>query len=223
MVPAVRGGSWNLKVGRNREQVKREVGLLLAAEGLDFLCVQEAAWYDAQLARIVGFDYYTTRGRSPAARDSGILVRHGLRVTGHRRLRTFTRWTRRKHPSKGLHPARHFHSVRINGLRVMSVHMPPGPHDDSRNRLAYAECMIRLMGHLRRGPFVAPGDYNKSPRASRDALTPYALAHALRARITGRGIDFVLSRGVTVTGYRHGPQHGSDHEAVLFNIEGMKR
>lgn len=214
----MRAGTWNLKVGRNRQQVKREVELLIREEGLDVLAVQEASWYDAELARIVGFDYFTTRGKSPSARDAGILVRHGHRTRGYRLTRTRTRWTRRKYPDRGLHPARSIPSVKVDGIRFPSVHMPPGPHDDPRNRLAYAECVIRLLVLLRgRGPFCAPGDYNKTRRA-RGPFSPHAIAQALRAQMAGDGIDLVLSRGVTVTDLDRGPRRGSDHAPVLFTV-----
>lgn len=212
-VRALRAGSYNLKVGRDPMRVRHEVAALLAAENLDVLAVQEAWQYDRQLARIVGYEYHTTRGKKPTHRDAGLLVRHGLDVRGYRLTRTRTTWPRTKAP--GPHWPRSFPSVVVEGVRFVSVHMPPLAY--GAGAPAYAEGWARLallIGATLR-PVVALGDWNKPP-GDRRPFTPRALARTTRATVTGFGIDYLLARGVYVDGYRKHEHGHSDHKPFTF-------
>lgn len=217
MSKVLSGGFWNLKVGRPPAAVAGEVAALLAEEDLDFLAVAEAWQYDRHLARIVGYDYHSTRGAGPSERDAGVLVRHGLPASGYRLTRTHVGWSRRKSP--GQHWPRSFPSVKVAGLRVVAVHMPDTTWERD-SAPAYAECWVRLALHLSgRRRWVAPGDWNKRPQ-DRGLYTPRSLARVLRGRIVGGNtIDHVIMRGVHLSRYRRGPRRGSDHPPVLFSAE----
>lgn len=212
----LRAGAWNLKVGRPDRQVLAEVRDLLKREDLDVLAVHEAAGYLRALGSIEGYRYITGWHRDRSGRDAGLLVRRGLRVRRRRILRTVTTWRRVKY--EGRHLPRSFPSAVVEGIRIVSVHMPD-TRAAARSRLAYAECVLRLLAHLSgRHPFAALGDWNKRPGLY-GPFTPRALAEALRARITGAGIDYAITRGLRITDHRRGPKRGSDHAPVLCTLE----
>lgn len=213
---ALRVGAWNLKVGRNREVVAREVAGLLAAEDLDVLAVVEAAWYDDHLEALEGYRYLTSRNRGRSGRDAGLLVREGLRVRRYRLGRTETTWPRRKYA--GTHWPRSFPSVVVEGVRITAVHLPPGPHDNLRNRLAYAEGLLRLgVMHAGRGPVALLGDWNKRPDAV-GPFTPVTLAEALGGRFVGRTIDHGIIRGLIPGRVRYLARRGSDHRPFVATV-----
>lgn len=210
-MPELRGGSWNLNNNRDDRVVVGEVKRLLRDGDLDFLCVEEAQEYVDNLARIPGYDLFTTRGKGPSERDAGILVRHGLRTRGYGLTRTRTRWPREK--TSGLHWPRSFPRVRIEGVTVVSVHMPRAIY-----AAAYAECWVRLLllgMRLRR--FVMAGDWNKNP-SRKGVYSPRLLASATGASVKGSKIDHALYRGVMCFESSYGPSRGSDHEPHLFTI-----
>lgn len=211
---ALRMGAWNLRVNRDPSTVAGEVSALLEDERLDVLAVCEAWQYDRQLARLVGFDYHTSRGKDPSARDAGILVRHGIPVRGYRLTRTGVTWKRAKGP--GQHWARSLPSLVVPPAgRVVSVHAPPRYAGKLATAAVWARLVVLLAGRRR---FVAIGDYNATARDS-GPFSPHALAMATHGRLIGaERIDHALVRGLRVTNVRRGPRRGSDHFPLLMDV-----
>lgn len=213
-----RGGTWNLKVHRKPALVVAEVEELLDERDLDFLCVQEANDYRRGLRTIPGYRYFT--GRVPGSQmDGGILVRKGLH-TSRRRLHALSMltWARWKYP--GQHWPRTAFSEVIEGIQVWSVHMPPGGPNGGggegaafRSCLAYLERRLKAHGKNPR-PRIVWADWN-NPAGDNSPHSPRWMAARIGMDVHGSGIDYVLTRGVKVTGLRELHFGHSDHRPKI--------
>ncbi len=220
----LRCATWNLRVHRDRGVVIDEVLGLLDEYDLDLLTVCEAGGYVRSLRRALKREGYRVVfvNADDSARDSAVIVRRGLRVRFRRlhRLEHFG-WERGE-GRPGLHDPRSAVSVNVEGIRVLAIHMPPGPFEGERwqrRRLANEtsfDTVARLVGrwNKRRRPWVAHGDWNRRP----DDPTVRAFLKESGAEAQGGGIDWIASRGVKVPRVRRINYGGSDHEPRLFTI-----
>lgn len=204
---------YNLDNNRGTATVEAELNTL-AGTLADVIAYCEGAGYDAIAARIPGYDLHTRRGKGPSARDAGLLTRHGVNAHGFRLARTHARWRRDKNPSKW-HWPRSFPSVVVDGVRVVSVHMPRQTHP-----YAYAVCWLRLLSIAAstRRPLVLVGDWNKGLHAE-GPFTPSLLARLGGFRTIGRGIDGALYRGGVARDLEYADGYGSDHKPFRFILE----
>lgn len=226
----LRGGAWNLKVGRVPGVVLAEVKALLLEHRLDFLVVVEAQGYVDLLERMlpkVGYRLLTDH-TDPSARDSAVIVRSSLDAKAPRLHRLGTvRWER-KPGRPGLHWSRSAVAAEVEGVKVLATHLPPGPFGPRfpLRRLAYAVALRRVRRILRTWrdagkPFVAPGDWNKrlTEKGSWANPSPLWLVQGLGFQATSAGgIDYVVSDGVQVRRYRRVTFGRSDHRPVLFEV-----
>ena len=222
----LRGGAWNLRKGRNRDHVAREVLTLLRRRKLHFLAVHEAADYIDTLRpylRRRGYRVHCYQGGDLPARDTAVISK--MTVTARAKLlhdMGGVRWERsRRNRHMGLHPSRKHVSVRVGWLRVMAMHGPPTPNYPRTLPLrhaAHAAWMDRLeqiMGWWVPKPYVITGDGNLSARS--DQITN--LCSATGATVHGRGIDFTLSGPkVRVSDWVSIGFGDSDHDPQLFDV-----
>lgn len=211
-------GLANLQVGRNKRVVRREVGRFLRRENLDILYVCEAAPYTKQMRRAAhanGYRYFTGRG-SAARRNTGIFVRRGIKVEAHATLHLgMQRWERAlRNRWKGLHPPRFITVVRINGVNLASIHKAPGPYGPRFPlRRSARDKEFRRLRRLtkrwtrRRGAWVLAGDWNMRPKTR----MVRRFTRQVGGSVTGRGIDYVISRGVRIYGHGVYTDTRADH------------
>lgn len=220
----LRGGTWNLRVGRDRHDVAHEVYRLMVALQLHFLVVQEAARYIDTLTALDGFRVITFRGRGGSARDSAVIVRRGSGRVRRRALHVLEAvgWERRA-GLPGLHWHRSAVSVRLGWLRVLSVHLPPGPFSLRLRRQAHLTALrtITRIGERwrARGAWVMAGDWNRR----RDDPRVVDLAEQLDAHTRGSGIDWLMFAGCRVSNVQTLDFGGSDHHPKTFTVHPPKR
>lgn len=213
-------GTYNLEVGRDRAVVTSEVQRLLESRDLDVLAVQEALTYTPTLARSLPGYHVVYNGRDLSSRDSAVIVRDGLQTTDARVFRLggdgWPKWN-----GPGRHHPRSATSVTVEGVQVVSVHLPPGgPYAAQLDqREAFRTNIGTLAEVAGSGPVVLAGDWNASP-ATRGAYSPATLASSIGATITGDGIDYAMARGVAVANMHRINFGGSDHDPVLFSAAG---
>lgn len=230
MPKTLRGGTFNLRYGRDKARVKREVARLFVKHNLDFLCVQEFSDYRNDFAE-AGWNVVPLKGPC----ESGIIVANHVRVD-QRKVHTYgDGWITVR---GGKFPAAVHNEARIGGwLRVRSVHLPTpifwvngrtkGPDerlDDLR------ETMIGLREFLRPWGFwnarLAAGDWNEPPHTT-GTYSPQWLARVTRSMLrapqslAGHGrIDYAIGKGCRVEGIFKDTAipELSDHEPVIFKV-----
>lgn len=220
----LRGGTFNLKFGRDVERVVEECRKLFGEYGLAFLCTQETDDYVDALREefvVVG------------AGESCVLVaRRGVKVDQIRRHEYGDGWTTVR--GGRFPPAVHW-TVRLDEwLRVRSVHLPTPSEWVAGHPVAPPDRLDDLIGtalglrRYLRGPNarLAAGDWNEPPETS-GRYSPQWIAAESRSliwapkRSTGHGrIDYVMARGALVTDLHVDDvvtEH-SDHEPVIFTV-----
>jgi hypothetical protein len=231
MPKTLRGGTFNLRYGRDPDQVIGEVARLFVKHHLDFLAVQEFSDYRNTFAARRGFQVVPTTGQC----ESGILVRLGVNID-KRSVHTYgDGWI----TIRGGHfpPAVHT-EARLDGwLCVRSVHLPtPTEWEDGRvtappERLDDLIATMRgLRRYLNHPGFVnarlVAGDWNEPPHTT-GQYTPSWLANTTSSNLAapqslaGHGrIDYVIGKGCRVEGIFKDTAIAelSDHEPVIFKV-----
>lgn len=228
-------GTYNCRVGRRPRQVRREVHRLMRRGRLDALTLQEAAGYVRHLRAELPdrFRVVSYPGRGVSARDSAVVVdrkracRLGRHVGARRLFHLCRGWERApRNQHRGLHHGRRAVSCRIGPLRVLSMHLPPGPHHSPnypRRADSHAEAVETLTDQGARWtskgrPWVFIGDANMG---SRDARAQ-RMARTLEGTLAGRGIDWLLAGpGLRVVKVWEPRMRGlrSDHEPRFAVVE----
>lgn len=231
MAKTLRGGSFNLEFGRNKDTVRREVTRLLNKHDLDFLCVQEAKDYANVLDDIEGYDYFVDRTGRQGANQTGILVKRG-RGKRFKALAYGDGW---RTVDGNWHGPTYQAQVRVDWLIVRSLHLPT-PSDwvggNLRSPLERADDLIASMRGLKRFfswpcrlvARCAAGDWNE-PLATIGRYTPRWLCNVTGARgrspesREGHGrIDYPVVKGAKIVRVFKDLDiaEGSDHEPVIF-------
>lgn len=225
----MKGGTWNLHQGRAVDTVVAEVVEFVTSEDLDFLAVQEASSYLGRKMRRALREHGYKIGRAWApdrsARDSAIITRKTRRAGGARMHRLGGIGWERGKGRPGLHWPRTAQSLRVDWLRVLDVHQPPGPFGPAfplrrkANEKGYQRVARIVTRWIKRGiSWVGPGDWNREPS---DPVVKAFIA-ATGAEVTGSGIDWIASHGVTVSNVRKHKFGTSDHRPVTFTVERAK-
>lgn len=219
---------YNLRVGRDIDQVRRELRALLAAEPL-VLGLCEGVGYD--LPDLPGYDL--VRDRSTESRANiAAYVRHG-RLTNERWHDLRETWNRTEHP--GVHEARSWVELRLGQRQVIVGHQPP--KFTSNTEKAQEEgitFLTRQMAPWTREtwstrsqvdqhrslarPRVVLMDANRRP--SEGGPGPARLARQIEGWVVGSGIDLAVVRGGKVVDVRYVKQPAgvllrSDHPHAL--------
>jgi hypothetical protein len=227
-----KAGSWNLKVGRNVDRVVGEVWDFMFSEDLDWAVFQESRQYSRALeVKFSGTRYIviTAPLADGPGRDCTVIVRAKLlESAGHLFSLGAIEWER-KPGRPGLHPERKARAVSVFGLKVLDVHMPPGPFGPRfpLRRLAYTMAGRKIARIARRWAsndraFVLVGDWNKSTTedGSWEWPSPEWIADSAGARITGNAIDYLIHYGCEIAHYQRLVGFGhSDHWPITFVVK----
>lgn len=225
---------YNLQVGRDRDQVARELRALLTDRPV-LLGVCEATGY--LLPRFRGYTLLRDTSR-PSRANVAAWVREDL--YRHHRWHDLTEtWTRTEHP--GTHEPRSWLEVSTGrgavGMQTLVGHQPPKGTDNTQ--AAQAEGIALL--ERRMTPWRNPGwtgnsslarlrtrlvlmDANR--RTGEPGPGPDTLAAAIGGRVVGQGIDCAVVRNGNPGAARYvraaaGVTLGSDHErAFTFLVAG---
>lgn len=235
-IKRLRGGSFNLKYGRDPHRVLWEIRQLFDKHRLSFLCVQEVNDYIAIIRASNDFVFIPTNEVS----ESGIIVRRGISISKKSKHVYGDGWT----TVRGGHfPAAEQHQALLAGwLFVRSCHLPtPTFWHDGRVRTPRErmdDLVLTSRGMARyllppsfwRARLVA-GDMNEPP-STLGAFSPAWIARTARAHLAfpksreGHGrIDYVLFKGCRVTRIWKDTEISelSDHEPVIFIVEKGRR
>jgi hypothetical protein len=231
MPKTLRGGTFNLRYGRDPHRVMWEVGRLFDKHRLHFLAVQEFSDYRNEFDASNGFDVVPVKGQC----ESGIIVRRGVPVD-KRSVHVYgDGWITVR---GGRFPAAVHNEARIAGwLYVRSVHLPTPtfwPDGRLRSPVERADDTIATMrglrGFLGRPSFInarlAAGDWNEPPHTT-GLYTPQWLARVTRSdmkapqSLAGHGrIDYAIAKGARIEGILKDTAipELSDHEPVVFQV-----
>lgn len=240
-IERLRGGTFNLKFGRQKDMVKDEVERLLKKHDLDFLCVQEAKDYVRQLTHIDGYSYYVDRTGKRGATECGILVRKGLETSGFKVKFYGDGWFM---PRGGTHAETVQPQVKIEWLLVRSLHLPTPSHWAggvlaSSTPAERKDDLIAAMQGLRRyfrwpcikNARLAAGDWNEPPTTI-GLFSPRwlmsetgAVGIAADSRVGHGRIDWPMVKGARIVKVFKDLEvrEGSDHEPVIFVLEKLTR
>ena len=227
---ALRGVTYNALTGRDPDRVAAFVETLMAREGLDFVCLQEAQHYSGALRAIHGVQLISPPGlvdEFAGGHETGVVVANRIGRTQAGRVPM----TRKTWVTTGgaTVPPRTMATVRLDGwLTVGSVHFPPSvhwyrgrPQGPARRVEVYRSMSRHLVRWVHRtgGPVLVAADWNE-PADTRGRFTPRWVARRTGAELhTNGGIDFVLARGPRVGGVKAiADRGGSDHRAHLFTV-----
>lgn len=227
---AHRGGSYNVRKGRDAETVAREVEDFMVEFELDWLVLQECADQIRHIARSLRGRYTVLTGSgSRSRRDSAIIVRPGIPAR-FKRVHSLERlgWERAPENRRfGRHNHRSMVSARIGRkgfrYRLAAVHLPPGPHDAPGyplRGLAFRTSLDTLRKLARRWSradldgWAMVGDWNERPD---DAAIRRFLVDTGGA-VLGNGIDYPITRGVVVNRYRRVKFGASDHKPIVVTV-----
>lgn len=222
---------YNLRVGRDLDQVRREIRALLVAEPL-VLGLCEGVGYD--LVEVPGYDL--VRDRSTASRANiAAYVRRG-KLRNERWHDMHETWHRTEHP--GVHEARSWLELRVGKTQVIVGHQPP--KFTSNTEKAQAEGIAFLTGRMapwtranwtKKGnkeralgrPRVVLMDANRRPNEGGPG--PTQLARQIDGQVVGTSIDLAVVRGGKVSRVRYVKQPAgvllrSDHpDALTFRFD----
>lgn len=235
---SLKGGIWNIRYGRNKRRVKRKVKRILRRYDLDFLMLQEAADYTKQLKHIPGYHLTAHKSDKRSDRNTPVLVRSSLDHTHGRVVDMNGDGWRFK--SGQWRPAKSAGTVLLCGwLRLFSIHAPVSVWWDGAGRMSgpservddygsYIRTMKRKNRWNRRNrpgqAMLFGGDWN-ARTFERGTGSPYWLARTTDLEIAEpaerkgpghNGIDYVMTRGATVSKMRKRRRFGSDHPLVTF-------
>jgi hypothetical protein len=227
----LRGGTFNLRYGRDRHRVVWEVSRLFDKHNLDFLAVQEFSDYRNTFGESHGFNVVPDIGQC----ESGVIVRRGVWFD---RVKVHTYGDGWITIRGGRFPAAVHNQVRLAGwLYLRSVHLPtPTEWEDGRVK-APAErlddlkaTMMGLRWYLGRPSIfnarLAAGDWNEPPSTD-GRYTPQWLAETTHSQLAvpasreGHGrIDYAIGKGCRIKDIRKDTAipELSDHEPVIFRV-----
>lgn len=231
----LKGGSFNLRYGRQKAIVKDEVERLLTKHDLDFLAVQEAKDYTDMLKRIKGYNYYTWETGGRGADENGFLVRDTLKVDKVKGKFFGDGWTT---VTGAFHVPSVMNTVRVDGwLHARTLHLPTPTNwvngklnatDERKDD--YVACMKGLWRFLRppsiKNARIALGDWNEI-HSTQGEYSPGWLAKATNSKAfnptsrAGHGrIDWVMAKGCVINNVRKDLDiaEASDHEPVVFSV-----
>lgn len=233
MPDTLRGGTWNMLRDRNDDKVAARAVWIMDEFGLDFLCLQEATEYTAELRDAAGdrHQLLAVRDGSNARRESVVLVRRDLEHGAPWSLRVKGSWWITVRGGRA--PDRHLTAAVLDGwLTVVSGHTPPsvrfrggrmfGP---ARRVLSMRRFATRVRRFIRNRPHVLVAcDWNATDDA-RGRYTPYWIARTSGAQVVApkygthgrRTIDFAIVKGCEATA-RRSEEYGSDHRLVIFEV-----
>lgn len=214
----LKGGSFNCKMGRPRDEVRTAVRDIVTGHQLDFLLLQEAAPYADVLKTIGGYRLVLPVDKCGTA----ILVRNGVdasratvRTLGTRGWLYRLRW----------HPRRAMPTALLDGwLRVASVHMVPAPDKSPARRTQYniGAQEIVAWADAREGYAMLLGGDWQLPSVNRSEYGPQWIAGHTRMplgiwHVPGR-VDYALARRCLLTDVQALDEGGSDHDLILFTV-----
>lgn len=191
---------------------------------LDGYALSEACRYGPALERLD--EWRLLQHHQPKdACDSALLLRSRIPARAGRSITMRLRWWGARH--KLWRAPRTMASWRVDWLRLLAVHLPPGG-PEARNRRAYAEQARRIVAYIRlrrrlasRVPIVALGDWNAAARNT----APYAprwIAGQVNGDLRMSGIDGVISVGAQVTSLTVHDAPLTDHELVVVELEPLR-
>ncbi|MDP1822815.1 MAG: peptidoglycan-binding domain-containing protein [Archangium sp.] len=231
---ALKGASYNCRIGRNPEVVARTVSHFARSRKLDFIQLQEISGYHRALENIPGYKLITFPGSKDHG-ETGVLVRDTLETKNARSIEADVGWTNvHGRPAQ----PRAATSVRIAGwLQVASIHAPPGiDFKDGRaigpeQRVKSYQSLTRKLAaaaerQQARNPDVAVlygGDWNEGARTMGPGSPAWLAAQAGMKKYATGGIDWEMARGARLAQVKHGPRFGSDHPLVTFTITHDRR
>ena len=228
---AHRGGSFNVRKGRDAEVVAREVEDFMAEHDLDWLVLQECADQVRHIAKVLRGRYVVLTGAlTRSRRDSAIVVRAGIPAR-YKRVHSLEPLGWERDPENreyGRHNHRSAVSARIGGkgfrYRLAAVHLPPGPHDAPGyplRGLAFRTSLDTLRKMARRWSrqtdldgWAMVGDWNERP--DDPAIRRFLLD--TDSGVLGNGIDYPIARGVVVNRYRRVRFGESDHKPIVVTV-----
>lgn len=218
--------AWNMKVGRHKGTVTRELTRLINLhEHPAVVALSEASTYQHQVravARAKGYRRPITGVGPPGGEGAStvLLVSKRVRLRRYRLLHLLVRW---RGPKGRTRPGRRLPLavVRLDGkwVRVVGVHMPTGRHTEA-NRAAWNET-IRGLEVVAKNPaarLLFIGDWN-CPAGDQDIRSVATFARRVHAEVvrTGAHVDYAVVRGIEATGHK-GDGYGSDHPAVWLEL-----
>lgn len=221
--------SWNAEVSRSGAAVLKALRYMARRYRPDVIVLQEARPYRDEVQQLHGYSAFIPHGKSGEAGDTITLLRDPAIARAVSAVMRVLRMRSQWHGPKAgkLHHARIFPMVTRGWFTVINVHRtrPSWSADgaafveeDKALRDAAEECPTDVL--------LIVGDQNIGTRADDKRLEhgPWALAKAIGARVitTDPGhVDYLLGRGVRGEARRL-DNHGSDHAAVLFDLEEIR-
>lgn len=206
--------AWNVYQGHDPAAVHHEVAAMAHAHRPHLIVLNEAT--NCFPFKVPGYVSYQLPKNNPPGNiqpedaDTAILVRSDVVVRRHRVYPMHESWTG---PDHGLpHEPRVFQAlwIRTGGKtwKVAGGHWPFGAAQDEAKQ--WTTNWIRRT--MPRRPVLFVGDLN----ATAHDLTP-VLRNA-RAKSVGHRIDRAIHRNCSAVSVRTLGEHGSDHEAVLYEF-----
>ncbi len=227
-------GTFNLKFGRNKEQVLKEVRTALRDYKLDALITQEAADYKFELSRLDTHGYFVCRSGNKSDGQVGILVKSGHTVDRVKYEIAGDGWWTEKGDYHGPVP---MPQLRINKeLTVKGVHCPTpskwvdgvlrAPVERKDDYLEVIAAGERFLGH--RSPRLLGGDWNEPPTTI-GGKTPRNLANVTGSELyyptnskEGHGnIDYFIGKRIPQVVRVHKDTElaeFSDHNLVVITL-----
>jgi hypothetical protein len=227
----LRGGTFNLRYGRDPLRVKREVLGLFGKHRLDFLAVQEFTDYRDTFRDTTDYRVIPSGGQC----ESGTLVRRGITVDRRQQYIYGDGWTTTR---GGRFPAAVHNEARLAGwLYLRSVHLPTpsywadgqlmAPEDRADDLRATMRGLWKYLAHPgTRNAWLAAGDWNEPP-GTIGRWSPRWLARTTGSRLRcptsdeGHGrIDYAIVKGARIPDIYKDTviPELSDHEPVIFTV-----
>ncbi|MBK7862085.1 MAG: hypothetical protein IPJ65_26410 [Archangiaceae bacterium] len=226
----LRGATYNAKIHRPPQEVKRAVQQFTKANKLDFVQLQEISGYHKELSHIPGYRLITFPGSKDHG-ETGVLVRKGIDVKFPQSIEADHGWT---NVHGGPAQPRAATSVKIAGwLRVASVHAPPGVdfHGDHATGGAtrvdsYKSLTRKLANAAKRyqendpdGAVLLGGDWNEGSHTSGVGSPSWLARVAHLTKVQKAPIDWEMVTGAKISNMKVRKNFGSDHHLVTFTIE----
>jgi hypothetical protein len=220
----MRGGTFNLRYGRNPDLVREEVINLLDSENLDFLGCQETNDYIECLRGLPGYRMFTGHSvNGGAQREVVTIVRSDHKVSKVQSKAFGDGW-----PGQGFRMRpRVFLKLVINDKHsVANCHMPPRtnlrtqtPVDRYDDYEALARRARRYFKGHHKYTRTLVSDFNTWP-SNKSVLSPSWIADMTGAELHApdNKLDYVLTKGLYVPKIRkiYTLDENSDHNPVVF-------
>lgn len=203
----LKGGSYNCRVLRDPNTVRKFVAELMQRKDRHFLTLSESAGYVDALKRIPGTQLMF-------GGEVAIIVRDGVTVSeAHADIRFKKTWPRKDGRE---HTPRILISAMLNGwARVAAIHVPPAGPDRIPARHEYLHGLAAWCDQ-HPGPLILSGDWNYSPNDPE--IRRLANGAGMTIARSG-GIDYAMARGVNLLNmHHHWNSGGSDHLPILYRV-----